>query len=291
MRFQSSSSSSSCYTLAVLLSVVTSGSADWTGSRPQSYSQGGIPRMQQQQAEIIQTINDKYKDEDNRVCIIDGDLSCTSTYYVYKEFRDGGATLAQAHAATGYDADLENCVLAPIYSYKDLLEISDAVPPCKAAYTAASKDPLAIYRESQACMDEGRIPFNCDFSSLGDALGELWGEDAAHHGTGGFGSCSLQEWFGDGDLVAGGQMWCPVLRQNWFNLGSKEAIPSEVWRAGDSSYCGEGPIQNAAAAFATDYTAGNTPTAALKAVNSGEYLHGAVYKCCQDVVTCYNDEE
>ena len=253
--------------------------------------------MQQQQADIIQTINDKYNDNDNdndnKVCIIDGDLSCTSTYYVYKEFEDGGATFAQAHAATGYDADLEHCVLAPIYSYKDLLEISDAIPPCKAAYTAASKDPLATYRESKACLNEGRIPFNCDFSSLGDALDDLWGEDAATNSVGEFGSCSLREWFGDGDIVAGGQMWCPALRQKWFNLGSNEAIPSEVWKAGDSSYCGDGPIQNAAAAFATDYTSNkdNTPTAALKAVNSGEYLHGAVYKCCQDVVTCYNDEE
>ena len=82
--------------------------------------------------------------------------------------------------------------------------------------------------------------------------------------------------------------WCPDLKMNWFNFGSKEEIPLEVWQTGySSSYCGDGPIQNAAAAFATDYTSGK-PIAALEAINSGEYLSGAVYKCCQDIVTCYN---
>ena len=287
-----SQTSYSIYACAAFLSLVTSGSAESTG-KPQSMH-ATVRRLQQtQKQKQQQTIQVDTDDEnDSKTCIIDGDVRCTSTYYVYKEFEDGGVTFAQARAATGYDADLESCVLAPIYSYQDLLDISNVIPPCKAAYTAAYKDPLTVYRESKTCLDDGRIPFNCDFSTLGGTLGALWGDEYRSVTTqkmGEFGSCSLSEWFGDGEFIAGGHVWCPALRQNWFNLGNKKeggAIPPEVWNEGDSSFCGDGPIQNAAAAFATDYTS-SKPTAALKAVNSGEYLPGAVYKCCQDVVTCY----
>jgi hypothetical protein len=211
--------------------------------------------------------------------------NCASTYYYYKDFEENGVTFAEAHAATGTAADLEGCVLAPIYSYEDLIEISDVIPPCKAAYTAAYKDPLQVFREAKECEANGKIPYNCDFATLGDTLKTLWmGDDA-----GSFGVCSLEDWFGDD--ITNGEVWCPALKQNWFNYGSSEPIPSNAWRAEDSNYCGDGPIQNVAAAFATDYYT-EDPTAVLKALNSGEYLHGAVYKCCQqDVVKCYNDKE
>lgn len=222
------------------------------------------------------------------ICVLESDAgdTCGSTYYVYKDFEeDGGVTFSQAHAATAYEADLEGCVLAPIYSYQDLVDISESIPPCKAAYTAAHKDPLRTYRESKSCFLNGRVPYNCDYSTLGEALESLWGGNE----MGRFGSCSLGDWFGDD--FTDGQIWCPALKSNWVNFGNKGAIPSDVWRSGDSSYCGDGPIPNAAAAFATDYDLSTgEPSASLKAVNSGEYLSGAVYKCCQDdVVVCYTD--
>lgn len=221
----------------------------------------------------------------SKSCRIDGIENCASTYYYYKDFEDGGITFAEAHAATGTAADLEGCVLAPIYSYEDLVEISDVIPPCKAAYTAAYKDPVQVFREAKECELNGNIAYNCDFATLGDTLDKLWGGADA----GSFGVCSLEDWFGDD--FTNGEVWCPALKQNWYNYGSSEAIPSNAWRAGDSHYCGDGPIHNAAAAFATDYST-EDPTAVLKALNSGEYLNGAVYKCCQqDEVTCYNEKE
>ena len=292
MRLQSSSSIAS-FVLSLLISIEKSDSRSssaaatgaWSNRNSQSHYQ---PAVVENADDLHQRRQIQEEEDDNKVCIINGDLSCTSTYYVYREFENGGVTFSEALSATGYYADLENCVLAPVYSYSDLLAISDSIPPCKAAYTAASKDPLKTYRESKSCIQEGRVPYNCDFSPLGETLGSLWGDDA--HAAMDIGLCSLEDWFGDD--FTDGEIWCPELKQNWFNFGSsKEEIPTDVWRAGDSSYCGDGPIQNAAAAFATDYTTGK-PTAVLKAVNSGEYLSGAVYKCCQDdVVTCYNDGE
>ena len=221
----------------------------------------------------------------SKSCQINGVENCTSTYYYYKDFEDNGVTFAEAHAATGTAADLEGCVLAPIYSYEDLVEISDVIPPCKAAYTAAYKDPLQVFREAKECEANGNIPYNCDFTTLGDTLETLWGGADA----GSFGVCSLEDWFGDD--FTNGEVWCPALKQNWYNYGSSEAIPLNAWRAGDSNYCGEGPIHNAAAAFSTDYST-EDPSAVLKALNSGEYLHGAVYKCCQqDVVKRHNQKE
>jgi len=213
-------------------------------------------------------------------CTIDGIENCGSTYYYYRDFEDvGGVTFAGAYAAIGIEADLEYCVLAPIYSYEDLIGISDVIPPCKAAYTAAFKDPVQVFRDAKECLSDGKIPFNCDFAGLRDTMQSMWGDDSnAAMGT--FGMCSLEEWFQDD--FTNGQSWCQAIKENWTNFGSSEAVPNDVWRAGDSSFCGEGPIQNAAAAFATDYSMG-TPIAFLKALNSGEYLQGAVYKCCQDV--------
>jgi hypothetical protein len=213
-------------------------------------------------------------------CNIDGSSSCASSFYYYKEF-EHGATFHQAHAAIGSAFDLEGCVLAPVYSYDDLVEISDTIPPCKAAYTAAYKDPLEVFKEARACVLNGQYPYNCDFEPLGDTLQSLWGSPEGSSSAGGFGACSLEDWFGDD--FTNGDVWCPSLRENWTNFGSSEAIPSEAWRAGDSSYCGNGPLENAAAAFATDYSSG-VPTAVLKALNSGEYLPGAVYKCCKETV-------
>jgi hypothetical protein len=213
------------------------------------------------------------KKKGTKKCTIDGDFSCTTTFYKYKEF-ENGVTFSAALAATGYYPDLYDCVLAPIYSYTDLLEISDSIPPCKAAYTAANKDPLKSYREKTSCIENGNAPTlsssrNCDLSS------HIHADDS--------GLCSIDDLL-DNNFTD----WCPDLKMHWFNFGSKEEIPLEVWQTGySSSYCGDGPIQNAAAAFATDYTSGE-PIAALKAINSGEYLSGAVYKCCQDIVTCYS---
>lgn len=259
--------------ISLLTFTLGSVSADWNGQK----FEAAIRRLQQQ--EEIRITSGKKK------CIIDGDRSCTSTYYVYKEF-ENGVTFAQAHAATGYDPELDRCVLAPIYSYEDLLQISDAIPQCKAAYTAASKDALTTYRQSESCLNQGQIPYNCDYATLGETLDDLWGDnDTRNNNIGTFGACSLDEWFQDTHFLAGAPLWCPSLRENWVNFGSSEAIPPEVWKAGDSSYCGDGPIHNAGAAFATDYS-NHEPTAILKAVNSGEYLDGAVYQCCQSLVAC-----
>lgn len=220
-------------------------------------------------------------------CAIGGVENCESTYYYYKDF-DGGVTFAEAHSAIGAEADLEHCVLAPISSYDDLVEISAVIPPCTAAYTAAYKDPLRVFREARACVLNGMVPYNCDYEPLGKSLKSLWG--GAESGS--FAVCSLEEWFED---FTGGESWCPSLKNDgWVNFGSTDPIPSNVWRAGDSSYCSEGPIQNAAAAFATDYSTikpeeHKEPTVFLKALNSGEYLHGAVYKCCQQEATsCFD---
>eukprot|EP00531_Pseudo-nitzschia_arenysensis_P002738 CAMPEP_0116119002 /NCGR_PEP_ID=MMETSP0329-20121206/2408_1 /TAXON_ID=697910 /ORGANISM="Pseudo-nitzschia arenysensis, Strain B593" /LENGTH=289 /DNA_ID=CAMNT_0003612673 /DNA_START=22 /DNA_END=891 /DNA_ORIENTATION=- len=216
--------------------------------------------------------------------------NCESTYYYYKDF-ENGVTFAQAHSAIGTEADLHGCVLAPIYSHSDLVEISQAIPPCKAAFTAAYKDPLRVYREARACILNGFLPYNCDYQPLGTTLSYFW--DGADVGS--FGVCSLEEWFGDD--FTGGETWCPALKEDgWVNFGSTESIPSSAWRDGDSSYCGEGPIQNAAAAFAMDYGAQATitgePNVFLKSLNSGEYLPGAVYKCCdQNVLACFTEEK
>ncbi len=225
--------------------------------------------------------------------------NCDSTYYYYKDFpKNGGVNFAQAHSAIGTEADLKGCVLAPIYSYNDLVEISQAIPPCKAAYTAAYKDPMKVYREAKACLLNGQVPYNCDYQPLGTTLSYLWGGENADAGS--FGACSLEEWFAD-DVFTGGETWCPSLKEDgWVNFGSTDSIPSSAWKDGDSSYCGEGPIQNAAAAFAMDYGSSATstssstssiagePTVFLKSLNSGEYLPGAVYKCCdQNTLACF----
>jgi hypothetical protein len=281
MKFQSSSTNSALG-LSLLMRIDISHGSTTNSSASSSSAWNSInnqnPQRRQQVQRRAQEENEKDDQEIDRKkgtkkCIIDGDFSCTTTYYKYKEF-ENGITFSAALAATGYYPDLYNCVLAPIYSYVDLLEVSNSIPPCKAAYTAANKDPLKSYREKTACIEDGNIPTlpsskNCDLSS--------------HMPVDDSGLCSITDLFDDNYTD-----WCPDLKMNWFNFGSKEEIPLDVWQTGySSSYCGDGPIQNAAAAFATDYTSGK-PIAALKAINSGEYLSGAVYKCCQDIVTCYN---
>eukprot|EP00536_Pseudo-nitzschia_multiseries_P014019 jgi/Psemu1/291198/fgenesh1_pg.647_\ len=221
-----------------------------------------------------------------------------------------GVTLAEARAAPDTDPELAGCVLAPIESEEDLIAVSDAIPPCKAAYTAVTKDALTTYREARACLGEGRIPFNCDYSSLKHALDGLWGDAYLRPNAGTFGACSLREWFSDGELLlAGVDPWCPALREGWTNgsgsgsgsdvsasSASASVVPSgAVWNAGDTVYCGDGPIPDAAAAFATEYSYNDDsnsdePTAYLKAVNGAEALDGAVYRCCAErIATCYRD--
>ena len=291
MKFRSSSTNSALV-LSVLMRIdishgttttTTSSSSASSSSAWNSINNQNLQRRQhvhenRRRRRRVQEDNEKDDQETDmkkgtKKCIIDGDFSCTTTYYKYKEF-ENGVTFSAALAATGYYPDLYNCVLAPIHSYVDLLEVSDSIPPCKAAYTAANKDPLKSYREKIACIEDGNAPTlpsskNCDLSS--------------HMPVDDSGLCSIDNLFDDNSTD-----WCPDLKMNWFNFGSKEEIPLEVWQTGySSSYCGDGPIQNAAVAFATDYTSGK-PIAALMAINSGEYLSGAVYKCCQDIVTCYN---
>jgi hypothetical protein len=91
-----------------------------------------------------------------------------------------------------------------------------------------------------------------------------------------------------GRMLATDTIWCPALRENWYNFGTNITIDKSLWNHDEPSYCGVGPIPFAAALTTTDYSDGD-PSASLTAVNGGTLLPGAVYQCCKEYITCFDD--
>ena len=80
------------------------------------------------------------------------------------------------------------------------------------------------------------------------------------------------------------QDMCPALKKGWFNYGKASAVPSNLWKKNQPSYCNVGPIQNAAAVWPVHPNGSNYGD--MRDVNAGWQLTGAVYKCCKSLQTC-----
>jgi len=74
------------------------------------------------------------------------------------------------------------------------------------------------------------------------------------------------------------------LKEGWFNYGKGSAVPSNIWKNDQPSYCNVGPIQNAAAVWPVHPNGSNYGD--MRDVNAGWQLTGAVYKCCKSLQTC-----
>lgn len=193
------------------------------------------------------------------------DVQSHSAFYLYKDFDQSGVTFFQALNAPQHQPeckdpsgqcdmkellypDLENCYLAGVTTFDDLIGIQAVIPPRKSAYVALYKDTVAQYNDAKSC-SESLPDFNCETENVGE------------NGT-----------------------ECSALKMGWFNYGSNVQIPSSIWSNGQLSYCFSGPIKNAAAVWPVEANGNNYGD--MRDVNAGWKLPGAVYKCCKSLQTC-----
>mmetsp|Transcript_11577 Transcript_11577/g.21359 ORF Transcript_11577/g.21359 Transcript_11577/m.21359 type:complete len:507 (-) Transcript_11577:89-1609(-) len=206
--------------------------------------------------------------------------------YIYREFPEG-VMFHDAVMAPNNQDSLTHCILAPVHTKEDLIKISEVVPPCKAAYTAAYKNPLEQYSDVHSCLDMSKPPPTCgdgyDFESV--FLGKGKCDISALYTAVGH-SRMLED--AESAARGGGELWCPTLRDYWVNFGSKKEVPYNVWQYGEPFYCGSGPIPDAGIIPYTEYKYGY-PNVGLVAVNGGMLLPGAVYKCCRELKSCIED--
>lgn len=159
-------------------------------------------------------------------------------------------------------------------TFDDLIGIQAVIPPRKAAYVAVYKDVIAQFEDAKAC-SESLLDFNCEV--------EKYKQNLVY----GYGNNEVEYDFVQGNMDSdnsNNEISCPKLREDWFNYGSDDAVPSNVWKAGQPSYCYSGPIQNAAAVWPVQPNGYNYGD--MRDVSAGWKLPGAVYKCCKSLQTC-----
>jgi hypothetical protein len=222
-------------------------------------------------------------------------LSCDfendSAFYLYKDFGQAGTSFFEALSAPDHRAeckdqsspcdakehlypDLDGCYLADIATFDDLIAIQAVVPPRKAAYIAVYKDTIAQFEDAKSCSQT--VPdFKCEVENYKQGLMYGYGKNKD-------GEESIEARM-DSDEISN-EISCPQLKKGWFNYGSDVAIPSNIWKNGQPSYCYSGPIQNAAAVWPVQPNGYNYGD--MRDVNAGWKLPGAVYKCCKSLHTC-----
>ena len=138
--------------------------------------------------------------------------------YVYKEF-EHGVTFSEALIAPTIYPELAKCILSPVYDKNELLEISLVVPPCKAAYTAAYKEPIKVYNDITSCSG----PPECGSGLNLDEI--VIGKGICDFGTYPY-KTSFEEY------------WCDALKDDWVNFGTDTELGKNVWAQGEPYYCG-----------------------------------------------------
>jgi len=197
------------------------------------------------------------------------DFETDSAFYLYKDFGPAGVTFFEALTAPEQGAepsDLENCYLAGVTTFDDLIGIQAVIPPEKSAYVAVYKDTIAQFEAAKSC-SESYPGFVCEGETYDDMF-QARGIGQARVNT---------------DMPSRTTL-CPDLEKGWFNYGTDVEIPSNVWKSGEVSYCFSGPIQNAAAVWPVEPSGNNYGD--MRDVNAGRKLPGAVYKCCKPLQTC-----
>ena len=204
-----------------------------------------------------------------------------SAFYLYKDFEQAGVTFFEALSAPDHPteckeprdqcdtkellySDLENCYLAGVTTFDDLIGIQAVIPPEKSAYIALYKDTIAQFEDAKRCSDEFEFGSNKD-----EARGIIATSKTA------------SKMDSDGSV---NEISCPELKTGWSNYGSDIEIPSNIWNNGELSYSFSGPIQNAAAVWPVEPEGDNYGD--MRDVNAGWKLPGAVYKCCKPLQTC-----
>ena len=217
------------------------------------------------------------------LCDFDND----SAFYLYKDFGQAGITFFEALSAPDHRAeceehkslcdmkeplypDLDNCYLADITTFDDLIGIQAVIPPNKAAYIAVYKDTIAQFEDAKSC-SQSLSDFNCTVENYKQNL--IFGYEKNKDAE------DTTEISIDSD-----KSLCPELKKGWSNYGSDIEIPSNIWENGQLSYCFSGPIQNAAAVWPVQPNGYNYGD--MRDVNAGWKLPGAVYKCCKSLHTC-----
>eukprot|EP00533_Pseudo-nitzschia_delicatissima_P002444 CAMPEP_0116080316 /NCGR_PEP_ID=MMETSP0327-20121206/1608_1 /TAXON_ID=44447 /ORGANISM="Pseudo-nitzschia delicatissima, Strain B596" /LENGTH=515 /DNA_ID=CAMNT_0003570995 /DNA_START=74 /DNA_END=1621 /DNA_ORIENTATION=- len=211
------------------------------------------------------------------------DFKDDSAFYLYKDFGLAGVTFFEALSAPANEAeckepngqcdvkealypDLDNCYLAGVTTFDDLIGIQAVIPPEKSAYVALYKDTIAQFEVAERCSRSVPDFTNCEEETYYDMA----------KGRGIFQSRA--------DEMPSPDALCPDLEKGWFNYGSAVEIPSSIWKNGKVSYCFSGPIQNAAAVWPVEPNGSNYGD--MRDVNAGWKLPGAVYKCCKPLQTC-----
>jgi len=217
-------------------------------------------------------------------------LSCDfendSAFYLYKDFGKAGTTFFEALSAPDHRADckeqddqcspkeplypdLDNCYLADVTSFDDLIDIQAVIPTQKAAYVAVFKDTLSQFQEAKGCNESGMVNSECKVENYKHNL--IYGTENSNNSN-------------DGVVALSDEYVCPGLKEGWVNFGSNVPVPSNLWTNGQPSYCYSGPIQNAAAVWPVHQTGSNYGD--MRDVNAGWKLTGGVYKCCKSLHTC-----
>jgi len=162
--------------------------------------------------------------------------------------------------------------LADITTFDSIIGVQAVIPPKKAAYVAVYKDTVEQFEDAKGCIES--LP---DFECLAEnyTLNLIYGNGEKGDDLTQFGMDSDDS----SDSIS-----CPELKEGWFNYGSDVAIPSNIWKDGQLSYCAVGPIQNAGAVWPVQPNGDNYGD--MRDVNSGWKLPGAVYKCCKSLNVC-----
>ena len=219
------------------------------------------------------------------------DFENDSTFYLYKDFGQVGITFFEALSAPDHRTeckergipcdtkellytDLNNCYLADVTTFDDLIGIQAVIPPKKAAYIAVYKDTVAQFEDAKSC-SQSLPESNCVVENYKQNLVYGYGKNKDDEDTARI-SVDFDEY--------SEEVSCTALKQGWLNYGSDVAIPKNIWKNGQPSYCYSGPIQNAAAVWPVQPDGKNYGD--MRDVNAGWKLPGAVYKCCKSLHTC-----
>ncbi|VEU41789.1 unnamed protein product [Pseudo-nitzschia multistriata] len=117
------------------------------------------------------------------VCDFDND----SAFYLYKDFGQTGVTFFEALSAPDHREachekddycdpkeplypDLENCYLADVTSFDDLIGIQAVIPPKKAAYISVYKNTITQFNQAKSCNQSNSTDVECTVENYRQSL-------------------------------------------------------------------------------------------------------------------------
>ncbi|OEU15241.1 hypothetical protein FRACYDRAFT_239918 [Fragilariopsis cylindrus CCMP1102] len=191
------------------------------------------------------------------------DFENDSIFYLYKDFGISGTTFFEALSAPGHrdreecyehenehicipkeplHPDLDGCYLTDVTTFDELIGIQAVIPPNKAAYIGVFKDTMEVHTEAKECNQSSPTIGNNNACKV-----ENYRQNLAYGHSKRKGTEDIEESI----YVSEGsdQDMCPALKEGWFNYGKANAVPSNLWKKNQPSYCNVGPIQNAAAVW------------------------------------------